>query len=237
MNTPKSALVQLKRVSKTYGAGETLNPILKKVDLSIYPGEITVITGNSGSGKSTLLNLIGGLEQADSGEILYQNRNIAAFRAKELALYRRNALGFVFQFYNLIGDMTVRENVRLAWDLAKSTCDVDELLRSVSIYQLAKSYPAQISGGEQQRVAIARALAKGTGFLLCDEPTGALDYKTGKAVMLLLEHLVRHQGITLLMVTHETTLCQAADQRVSIREGHLSVERNLSPKGIYDLNW
>ncbi len=214
MNTPKSALVQLKRVSKTYGAGETLNPILKKVDLSIYPGEITVITGNSGSGKSTLLNLIGGLEQADSGEILYQNRNIAAFRAKELALYRRNALGFVFQFYNLIGDMTVRENVRLAWDLAKSTCDVDELLR-----------------------AIARALAKGTGFLLCDEPTGALDYKTGKAVMLLLEHLVRHQGITLLMVTHETTLCQAADQRVSIREGHLSVERNPSPKGIYDLNW
>ncbi len=218
--------------------GEVAVDALKKVNLQIYHGEFLVMVGPSGSGKTTMLNIIGGLDQPTSGSVWYRNEDLSKVSARELTRYRRETVGFVFQFYNLVPTLTARENVMVATELSKQPIDVDEALDLVGLAQRHEHFPAQMSGGEQQRVAIARAVAKNPELLLCDEPTGALDYETGKKVLRLLVDLKNKLGKTVLIITHNAAIAEAADRVVRLRSGEIvDVHANEHPKPPEEIEW
>lgn len=222
--------VEVKNICKNYGENEAAVQILKDVNFEIEKGKICVILGPSGSGKSTLINLIGGLDTITSGDIVVSGISLAGKSSNELVDYRRQKLGFVFQFYNLIPDLTIRDNVLACAYLSDSPLDVDELLDVLELSEHAKKYPSQVSGGQQQRCAIARALIKNPELLLCDEPTGALDTKTTKVILSLLEKINRKYGTTMVIITHNNVIQQMADQVITIKDGSIGrVEYNEKP--------
>lgn len=226
-----SPLVRIEHVDRTFTLGDVAVRVLKGVDLSIEEARLLVIVGPSGSGKTTLLNLIGGLDQPSEGRVLFRDRDLSRLSARGLAAYRRESVGFVFQFYNLIPNLTARENVQLAAEMADDPLDVDETLRLVGLGERLDHFPAQLSGGEQQRVALARALAKNPDLLLCDEPTGALDFETGKLVLGLLRNVRRDLGKTVVIITHNMAISQMADATVRMRSGEI-VERHANDKPV-----
>ena len=231
-------LLSLEDVSKTFYMGEVAVEVLRHVTLDIRRGEMLVIVGPSGSGKTTLLNLIGGLDTSTAGAVRYANRDLATFSSRELTRYRREKIGFVFQFYNLVPNLTARENIMVATELADDPLDVDETLRLVGLEDRMHHFPSQMSGGEQQRVAIARALAKNPELVCCDEPTGALDFQTGKAVMRLLVDVQRKLGKTVVVITHNSVLGKLADRVVRLRSGEVTeIEVNAAPSEPEEIAW
>ena len=230
--------IDIKGARKQYGSGETLVNALDGVDIALDEGKIYVILGPSGSGKSTLLNMIGGLDSLDSGTITISGRNISNANKKDLTEYRREDIGFVFQFYNLVQNLTALENVELASEICRDPLDPAETLRSVGLGERLNNFPAQLSGGEQQRVSIARALAKNPKLLLCDEPTGALDYRTGKQVLGLLQDTCRRTGRTVIVITHNTALTGMADRIIQVRSGRIvSNQVNEHPVPVEQIEW
>jgi putative ABC transport system ATP-binding protein len=215
----QEVLMNLQNVSKSYIMGEVTVEALKETTLDIYEGELLVILGPSGSGKSTLLNLVGGIDQPSTGEIFFDKKPITSIADKHLTNFRRHEVGFVFQFYNLVPDLTAAENVALAAELVEKPRRVDEVLQEVGLLDRADHFPSQLSGGEQQRVAIARALVKQPRLLLCDEPTGALDFETGKSVLRLLYDIRQQRCGTVIIVTHNTAIGAIADRVVRMRSG------------------
>jgi putative ABC transport system ATP-binding protein len=233
-----TVLLHLKQVGRTFTMGEVSVEVLKGVSLDIRQGEFLAIVGPSGSGKTTILNLIGGLDQPTAGTVVYKGRDLTAAQNTELTLYRRNEVGFVFQFYNLVPNLTARENVMVATEISADPLDVDKVLRMVGLAERTDHFPAQLSGGEQQRVAIARAVAKNPELLLCDEPTGALDFRTGKKVLRLLVDLNHDLGKTVVVITHNAALAQVADRVVHLRSGEISdTTENASPIAPEDVVW
>lgn len=231
-------LMSLQSVSKTYVMGEVQVEALKATTLDIYDGELLVILGPSGSGKSTLLNLMGGIDQPSTGEIYFAGKPLTSAAEKELTNYRRREVGFVFQFYNLIPDLTAAENVALAAELVNSPRPVDEVLQEVGLLDRRDHFPSQLSGGEQQRVAIARALVKQPRLLLCDEPTGALDFETGKNVLRLLYDIRQKRSGTVIIVTHNTAIGAIADRVVRMRSGKIAdITVNQQPVPPERIDW
>lgn len=232
------SLIELKNVSRVYKMGTKEIYALNKINLTIEKGEFVVILGPSGSGKSTLLNLLGGMDKPTNGTIEVENNDISCFNEKELELYRRNYIGFVFQFYNLIPSLTARENVAIAANLTKKPLDIDKLIDSVGLAKRKDLFPSHLSGGELQRLSIARALVKNPKILLCDEPTGALDSITGTKVLELLKSTAKENNISLVIVTHNSQLEQIADKLIRIKDGEIkSVEINQAPKKISEVQW
>ncbi|CAM3343082.1 ABC transporter ATP-binding protein [Vagococcus fessus] len=230
--------VQLKEVSKYYEMGETTITANDAITFSIEKGEFVVILGPSGAGKSTTLNILGGMDSCDEGEIIVDGTDIASFSEKELTTYRRLDVGFVFQFYNLVPNLTAKENVELASQISPKALDVDLVLEQVGLMNRKDNFPAQLSGGEQQRVAIARALAKNPKLLLCDEPTGALDYETGKQILKLLQDSCRDTGTTVVVITHNSAIAPMADRVIRINDAQVrSVELNTTPQRVEDIEW
>ncbi len=233
---PNQVLISLNDISKTYIMGEVQVEALKPTSLEIYAGELLVILGPSGSGKSTLLNLIGGIDTPSGGQMLYGNKALTNTSERDLTRYRRREVGFVFQFYNLVADLTAAENVALAAELVAEPLAVDDVLRDVDLLERRDHFPSQLSGGEQQRVAIARAIVKSPRLLLCDEPTGALDYETGKMVLRLLRDIQEKHGSTIIIVTHNTAIGDIADRVVRMRSGAVAEilinENPLPPERI-----
>ncbi|ABI69013.1 ABC transporter ATP-binding protein [Syntrophomonas wolfei] len=233
---PNEVLISLSDISKTYIMGEVKVEALKATSLEIYQGELLVILGPSGSGKSTLLNLIGGIDTPTSGQMLFGKALLSNGREKDLTRYRRQEVGFVFQFYNLIADLTAAENVALAAELVAEPLAVDDVLRDVNLWERRDHFPSQLSGGEQQRVAIARAMVKSPRLLLCDEPTGALDFETGKMVLRLLRDIQKNQASTVIIVTHNTAIADIADRVLRMRSGSVAEiiinENPLPPERI-----
>ncbi len=229
-------LLRLEHVGRTFRMGEVEVQVLKDVNLSIESGELMVIVGPSGSGKTTLINLIGGLDQPTVGRTWFRDTELSALTSRELGLYRRREVGFVFQFFNLIPTLTARENVQVATEISEDPLDIDDCLRLVGLEDRKNHFPSQLSGGEQQRVSIARALAKNPELLLCDEPTGALDYETGKNVLRLLWDVRQRLGKTVLVITHNLAISKMADRLVRIRSGEIvedqKQERPESPETI-----
>ena len=218
--------------------GEVSVVALKTFTLDVYQGELLVLLGPSGSGKTTILNLLGGLDQASAGEIWYRDEELTHATPKQLTSYRRNKVGFVFQFYNLVPTLTARENVMVATELSRNALPVDEMLKLVGLEDRLDHFPAQLSGGEQQRVAIARALAKNPELMLCDEPTGALDFETGKRALRLLLDVTRQLGKTVLLITHNSAIADVADRVVHLRSGQLlSLDVNERPKLPEEIVW
>lgn len=233
-----SAFVRFENVCKVYGMGSAAQKALDGVSFEIDKGEICVIVGQSGAGKTTLLNILGGMDTLTSGKVFLGNTEISAERGKKLAMYRRYDVGFVFQFYNLIPNLTALENVEIAAQLTKNALPAGEVLDSVGLGERKSNFPAQLSGGEQQRVAIARALAKNPKLLLCDEPTGALDYATGKSILSLLQKQSREGGMTVAIITHNSALTAMADRVIRIKSGRIvSCETNPSPTPIENIEW
>ena len=233
-----SAYVELKNVRKVYKMGEVEIEALKDATFDIEKGEICVIVGASGAGKTTLLNILGGMDTLTSGTVTLDGHEISGYSKKQLTDYRRYDIGFVFQFYNLVQNLTALENVSLATQICKDPLDSAEVLKEVGLSHRLNNFPAQLSGGEQQRVAIARALAKNPKLLLCDEPTGALDYNTGKAILKLLQDTSRNTGMTVVIITHNSALTAMADRVVHIKNGHVSsVEKNESPMPVESIEW
>ena len=231
-------IMEGRNLTKTFGEGDSLVTAVDAMSFQIQRGELCVILGQSGAGKSTLLNLIGGMEPVTSGELLFKGNDISHFNKKQLTTYRRNQIGFVFQFYNLMPNLTAKENVELATELNKHSLDPEETLKSVGLENMMDHFPAQLSGGEQQRVSIARALAKNSDLILCDEPTGALDYETGKGILSLLVRSVKEKGKTIIIVTHNSAIADMADHLLRIRSGKIiSDTRNEHPKSIDDIEW
>jgi putative ABC transport system ATP-binding protein len=231
-------LIRLEHAEKVFRMGEVEVCALRDVTLDILEGELLVIVGPSGSGKTTLLNLIGGLDRATSGTVRFRDRDLAALDRRELGVYRREELGFVFQFFNLIPNLTARENVMVAAEISDDPMDVEGALRLVGLGDRMDHFPAQLSGGEQQRVAIARALAKNPAVLLCDEPTGALDYDTGKRVLGLLHDVNRRLGKTVVLITHNLAISQMADRLVRMRSGAVvELRTNPEPANPDDISW
>ena len=225
----------VKDIYKTYGSGQGKVEALKGVSLNIYEGELLAILGSSGSGKSTLLNMLGGMDKPDSGEIIANGKDICKLKDNGLTKYRKDNIGFVFQSFNLINELTVAENVSLT---AKSKEDVQESLKMVGLIDKKDKYPSQLSGGEQQRVSIARALAKKPQILLCDEPTGALDYNTGKQILIELEKLVRENGKTVVIVTHTREIGKMADRIIKVKSGEIIDEiKNKEIVSAKDIEW
>ena len=222
------AYIELKNNTKIYQSGDATIYANKDITFSINKGELVVILGSSGVGKSTLLNILGGMEPNTSGDVIVAGKNIASYNAKQLTTYRRNYVGFVFQFYNLIPNLTAKENVELAAQIVPDAMNPDEALREVDLSDREQNFPAQLSGGEQQRVAIARAIAKKPELLLCDEPTGALDYKTGKQILKILQDMSRKNGSTVLIVTHNAAIAPIADKVIRIRDGKLMISLRIS---------
>ncbi|NMB31694.1 MAG: ABC transporter ATP-binding protein [Lactobacillus sp.] len=232
------AYIELKNNTKIYQSGDATIYANKDITFSINKGELVVILGSSGAGKSTLLNILGGMEPNTSGDVIVAGKNIASYNAKQLTTYRRNYVGFVFQFYNLIPNLTAKENVELAAQIVPDAMNPDEALREVDLSDREQNFPAQLSGGEQQRVAIARAIAKKPELLLCDEPTGALDYKTGKQILKILQDMSRKNGSTVLIVTHNAAIAPIADKVIRIRDGSIQkIETNDQPADISSIEW
>ena len=229
------AFVEFENVGKTYHMGEVEIHALHDTSFEVEKGELVVIVGPSGAGKTTLLNILGGMDTLTTGRVLLDGREISALSKKELTEYRRHDVGFVFQFYNLIGNLTALENVELANQICKNPLDADEILKEVGLEERKKNFPSQLSGGEQQRVAIARALAKNPKLLLCDEPTGALDYQTGKAILQLLQDTGRRTGMTVIIITHNGALTAMADRVIRVKNG--TVTKNEHPQNISEIEW
>jgi len=231
-------IVEFRNVSRIYKVGDHEQKALDRVDLSLQSGRMIVILGPSGAGKSTLLNLLGGLDSPTSGTITVDGQDISKLSGDELARYRASKVGFVFQSYNLIPTLTVRENVALVSEISKDHLDPDKMLSDVGLSDHGRKFPSELSGGEQQRVSIARALAKNPQILLCDEPTGALDYHTSKDILDLIDRVNRKYGNTVLMVTHNEALSAMADRVVRLRDGGIiSDERNRERKSVMDIEW
>lgn len=232
------AYIELKNNTKIYQSGDATIYANKDITFSINKGELVVILGSSGVGKSTLLNILGGMEPNTSGDVIVAGKNIASYNAKQLITYRRNYVGFVFQFYNLIPNLTAKKNVELAAQIVPDAMNPDEALREVDLSDREQNFPAQLSGGEQQRVAIARAIAKKPELLLCDEPTGALDYKTGKQILKILQDMSRKNGSTVLIVTHNAAIAPIADKVIRIHDGSIQkIETNDQPADISSIEW
>ncbi len=232
------AYIEIKNVTRVYETGDVKISALDGVDLTIEQGELAVIVGPSGAGKTTLLNLLGGMDTASSGSIRIDGTEIVGLRGRELTRFRRHDVGFVFQFYNLVGNLTALENVELASQICRNPMPAAEALEKVGLGHRMQNFPAQLSGGEQQRVAIARALAKRPKLLLCDEPTGALDYVTGKEVLRLLQDTCRKDGMTVLIITHNSALMPMGDRVIRIRSGKvLEAWKNESPTDVERIEW
>ena len=230
--------IELKDVRRIYPSGGGEVRALDGVDLAVEKGELCVIVGPSGAGKTTVLNLLGGMDMATSGSIRVDGQEISSLRGRGLTRYRRYDIGFVFQFYNLVGNLTALENVELASEICPDPMDAGEALEKVGLGHRKNNFPAQLSGGEQQRVAIARALAKRPKLLLCDEPTGALDYTTGKEVLKLLQDTCRKDGMTVVIITHNSALMPMGDRVIQIRNGRVSrMEINPDPTPIEEIEW
>lgn len=235
LNTP---YLVVEGLAKHYGDGEARMQVLDGITTTVNRGEICVMLGPSGSGKSTFLNLIGGLEGADGGSISVGGIELTALPSKDLGEYRRRELGFVFQFYNLVPDLTIKENIEVTAHLSSNPLPMEELLRSLGLWEHRNKFPRQVSGGQQQRCAIGRALVKNPGLILCDEPTGALDYKTSKEVLELMEHVNRKYGCTLVIVTHNAAIARMADRVLRLRDGRLAEDEvNNSPVPASELDW
>ncbi len=232
------AFVEFQNVGKTYTMGEVSINALHDTSFEVEKGELVVIVGPSGAGKTTLLNILGGMDTLTTGRVFLDGREISGLSRSQLTDYRRHDVGFVFQFYNLIGNLTALENVELANQICKNPLDAAQVLRDVGLEARMKNFPSQLSGGEQQRVAIARALAKNPKLLLCDEPTGALDYQTGKAILKLLQDTGRRTGMTIIIITHNGALTGMADRVIHVRSGSVTkVERNDHPQDISEIEW
>lgn len=232
------AFVEFKNVRKSYKAGEVRIDALKDVSFQIEQGEFCVIVGASGAGKTTILNILGGMDTLSAGEVLLEDKKISALSKKELITYRRFDVGFVFQFYNLIGNLTALENVELASQICRDPLDAAMVLGQVGLLDRMANFPAQLSGGEQQRVAIARALAKNPKLLLCDEPTGALDYQTGKSILKLLQDTCKKTGTTVIVITHNQALTAMADRVITVASGTIKdVQINVNPADVDTLEW
>ena len=233
-----NAYIKFQNVTKSYGTGSAKIDALAGVDFTVEKGEFCILLGTSGAGKTTLLNMLGGMDTVTGGRIEFDGTEISALNKRELVEYRRHDVGFVFQFYNLIPNLTALENVEIAAQLCKDPIPAAEALAMVGLAERAGNFPAQLSGGEQQRVAIARALAKNPRLLLCDEPTGALDYVTGKAVLKLLYDLSRERGTTVIIITHNQAIAPMADRIIRIKSGKiLSNERNTAVTPIDEIEW
>ena len=214
--------VSLEGVKKVYNMGEVKIMAAAGIDFQIKKGEFAVVVGPSGAGKTTVLNILGGMDTATEGKVLVDGQDIATYSQKQLTAYRRDDIGFVFQFYNLIPNLTALENVELALQICKDPMDAADVLKEVGLGERLNNFPAQLSGGEQQRVSIARALAKNPKLLLCDEPTGALDYNTGKAILKLLQDTCRNKGMTVILITHNSAIAPMADRVIKIKNGKVS---------------
>lgn len=232
------AFVEFQNVEKVYGTGQVRVQALRDATFQVEKGELCVIVGPSGAGKTTLLNILGGMDTLTGGKVFLDGQEISAFHKRQLTAYRRQDVGFVFQFYNLIQNLTALENVELASQICKDPLDSAQVLRDVGLQNRMKNFPAQLSGGEQQRVAIARALAKNPKLLLCDEPTGALDYQTGKAILKLLQDTGRRTGMTVVIITHNSALTAMADRVIRVKNGTISsMEQNPNPMDISEIEW
>ena len=230
--------VKLKNVTKIYQMGEVQIRAVDGIDFSIDKGEFVVVVGSSGAGKTTVLNILGGMDKASGGEVLVDGKDIAGYSQKQLTGYRRNDIGFVFQFYNLVPNLTALENVELALQISRNPLDAKTVMQEVGLGDRLNNFPAQLSGGEQQRVSIARALAKNPKLLLCDEPTGALDYQTGKAILKLLQDMCRERGMTVIVITHNSALTPMADRVIRIKNGKVSeMHRNEHPVSVETIEW
>lgn len=230
--------LDIKGIRKSFGTGDSRVDVLKGLNLEIEKGEFCVLLGPSGSGKSTLLNIIGGIDVADEGSIIIEGEQLEDMTEKKLALYRRKHLGYIFQMYNLIPNLTVRENIEVGAYLSDRSLDVDELMRTLEIYEHRNKLPNQISGGQQQRTAIGRAIVKNPDILLCDEPTGALDYRTSKEILKLIETVNRKYGNTIIMVTHNDAIKDMADRVVKLRDGMIRKNyRNEHKLTAAELEW
>ena len=238
MNEMTDAYVKLDKVSKIYGTKEVKIVAVDEISFEIAKGEFVVIVGPSGAGKTTVLNILGGMDQATSGEVLVDGRNIARYNSRQLTGYRRNDIGFVFQFYNLVQNLTVKENVELATQICKEPLDIVKTIEAVGLSDRIGNFPSQLSGGEQQRVAIARALAKNPKMLLCDEPTGALDINTGKTILKLLSDMCKKNGITVVVITHNQAISAMGDKVIKIKNGIVdSVVINDNPVSVDEIDW
>ena len=233
-----SSFITFENVEKRYGTGDVAVRALHDASFTIEKGEICVIVGPSGAGKTTLLNILGGMDTLTSGRVFLDGREVSAFTGRLLADYRRRDIGFVFQFYNLIPNLTALENVEIASQIVKDPLPAAQVLQDVGLGERMVNFPAQLSGGEQQRVAIARALAKRPQLLLCDEPTGALDYNTGKQILALLQAQSRQNGMTVVIITHNSALTAMADRVIHIKNGTVqSMERNKRPTPVEEIEW
>ena len=232
------AFIEFQHVDKIYRMGEVRIEALRDVSFSVERGEICVIVGASGAGKTTLLNILGGMDTLSAGNVILDGTDISGFTGRRLTEYRRHDVGFVFQFYNLIPNMTALENVEIAAHLSRDPLDSARVLADVGLADRANNFPAQLSGGEQQRVAIARALAKNPKLLLCDEPTGALDYVTGKQILQLLQDTARQSGMTVVIITHNSALTDMADRVVALRSGRVdAIAVNPAPRPVSEIEW
>jgi putative ABC transport system ATP-binding protein len=232
------SFIELKNVKKSYDMGEVVIKAVDDVSFSIEKGEFVIILGASGAGKSTILNLLGGMDQVTDGSIYVDGNEISKYDKKMLTKYRREDIGFVFQFYNLVQNLNAVENVELAVEICKNPMDPVEVLKNVGLEERLQNFPSQLSGGEQQRVSIARAIAKNPKLLLCDEPTGALDYNTGKAILKLLADTQKMYNMTVIIITHNSAIAPIADKIITVKNGKVkSVEKNLNPVSIESIEW
>lgn len=230
--------VKLENITKIYHMGKVEIRAVDGIDFSIQKGEFVVIVGPSGAGKTTVLNILGGMDTASGGRITVDGQDITKYSERQLTGYRRDDIGFVFQFYNLIPNLTALENVEMALQICRNPLDARAVLKEVGLEERMDNFPAQLSGGEQQRVSIARALAKNPKLLLCDEPTGALDYNTGKAILKLLQEMCREKGMTVIVITHNSALAPMADRLIKIKNGKVSsMKVNENPISIDEIEW
>ena len=232
------AFIEFNRISKEYQMGENIIKALDAADFIVEKGELAIILGASGAGKTTALNILGGMDEATSGQLIVDGNDITKYSKKQLVGYRRTDIGFVFQFYNLVPNLTALENVELAAQVCKNSLDAADTLDKVGLSERKNNFPAQLSGGEQQRVSIARALAKNPKLLLCDEPTGALDYVTGRQILKLLQDTCRSEGITVILITHNSALAPMADRLIRFRSGKvIEMTCNEHPMSVEEIEW